>query len=382
MGMTLSRKGKIAVNVAFLAALSVPAVAVALSPGFVPFIGAMLAGGHSTKVETELLRRATPLWTGGADFYNRLLYNLGISPNPAQLMMGEDGYMFLGDANYMAYQQDLHRYDPPAADLDKWVDDLADEERHVADRGGRMFFVVAPSKGSIYFDKLGAVPPGFAATPTLFDRILDRARDRDLSIVDVRRDLIEARKTADTYSKLNSHWTDYGGYVAWQRIAATVGKAMPNLDLAGVNDLASVRTGNFGNEAAGLLSLDEPNAWTYPVRKDAFPTYYRIGADGKRTAVPGDVRTEFENVPVETFSPDAPNPQRVLVVTDSMGAALSPYFTASFRHVKQVVNHVRPPRDPPLDFTREVDGYKPDIVFYVMAERYFALPLRPGGRRL
>ncbi|MDQ0392669.1 alginate O-acetyltransferase AlgX-related protein [Labrys monachus] len=373
------RTGRTILIAAFFAALLVPVFATVLSPGFLPFIRKVLAGDHSMKIETELLRRATPLWKGGADFYNDLLFKLGISPNPDQLMMGRDGYMFLGNAHNKAYDEDLRRYDAPASDLEKWVDDLAGEQKYLSDRGICMFFIVAPSKGTIYFDKLGPVPPGFADTPTLFDRVLAIAEKRGVSILDVRSELIAARETADTYSPLNSHWTDYGGYVAWQKIASIVGGQIPGIRLAGTGGLAGIGRKDYGNEAADLLSLAEPNIWTYPIYKQPFPTYYVVGADGTQTPVPGGRRTEFKSLPVETSSPAAPNPQRVLVITDSMGAALSPYWTASFRHVKQVVNHVRPPKDP-LHFEQTVDDYRPDIVFYVMVERYFAQPLRwkPG----
>jgi hypothetical protein len=365
---------KTIINTVFIGALLIPPAAAILSPQFRTFASAVIANPASIPVQKEALRRATPLWSDGISLYNTALYYIGVSPNPNVMAMGKDGYMFLGNDHVKAYDQVTRRLNPPQSEIEAWVNTFEYERNYLKQRGIPMLFVVAPSTGTVYADKLAHVPAGFAGNPTLFDRVLKLTKERGLPLLDVRADLIEGRKTAETYSKLNSHWSDFGAYVAWQKIAPEIEKIMPGQKLAGVGDKIRVETVNSGNEAEGLLNIHVPNDWTRPVREQPFPNYNVIMSDGAQRSVSGETLTGFLELPRETVSPNATSSLRTLVLTDSMGASLSPYWTASFKELLQVNHHVRLPPEK-LDFEGTVEKFKPDFVFYLMTERYFTVPL-------
>ena len=83
--------------------------------------------------------------------------------------------------------------------------------------------------------------------------------------VDTRKALLKASKKNNVFVKVNSHWTNYGGYVAWQAIAKCLaGDAGPGqgrrpgdqLDQEGRRTTTS--SSCFGVKAG-------KNAWTVPV---------------------------------------------------------------------------------------------------------------------
>jgi len=369
-----TRSIKIGINTAVFLLLLLPPAAAVLSPRFPDFVEAVVKDHNSAGVALEALRRDTPLWSDGIGLYNTALYEIGVSPNPNQLVMGKDGYMFLGNDHSHAYDQVIHRYDPPQQEIEDWVQVLQYERDHLARQGIPMVFVVAPSPGTIYPDKLANVPPGFARQPSVFDRVLTLARERGLPLMDVRNALSEGRKVHDTYAKMNSHWNDYGAWVAWKEVAAEIERIMPGAKMAALQETTPVETIDGFNEGFELLNIRAPHDWVRPVREVNFPDYYIVSPDGTRTLTPGETGTLFRELPRTTHSPNSTSDLRVLLLTDSMGTSMSPYWTASFRDLFQINHHVR--ADPStFNFEKIVSDVKPQLVVYLMTERYFAHPL-------
>ena len=90
--------------------------------------------------------------------------------------------------------------------------------------------VVAPANWDVYPHKLPRGPSGCGAAPVLQTLMREHP---DLPWIDTRSALREAARTNPTYEPLNSHWTPYGGYVAWKAIArclrvTTPGAGSPN----------------------------------------------------------------------------------------------------------------------------------------------------------
>jgi hypothetical protein len=355
--------------------LLIPAIAPVLSPKFRSVLSAIISDPTTQTVQIEGLRRATPLWYGGISLHNTSLYKLGVSPNPNQMVMGKDGYMFLGNDHVHAYDQITHRYNLPQTHIDDWIKVLEYERDYLSARGIPMLFVVAPSTGTIYADKILNLPEGLKKIPTLFDRVLKQVKKKNLPLLDVRAELIEARKTVETYSKLNSHWNDYGAWVAWQKIAPKIEALVPGAKMAGLKDTPDIQTVDAANEASRLVYIETTNAWSQPVRSKKFPDFYVQTEDGQSMPMSGESKIGFLDLPRHTISPNATSDVRALVFTDSMGTSLSPYWTASFKELLQVNHHVRMLGAAKFDFKATVEAFKPKLVLYIMTERYLGVPL-------
>ena len=363
-----------AVVLAFVALLFAPMAAISLSPNFNDELLSQLLNPASRQQAVESLRRSTPLWNDAVSAYNTALYYLKTSNNPSIGVIGENGWVFLGDNFDKSFSQNIRRFVISDQDRDYWTASLGAQVRYLSRRNIPMLFIVAPSTGTIYSDKLPAWTRPLLHGPTSFDRVLEA--DKSLPILDVRPQLKEARARADTYSKFNSHWNDFGAWVAWQSIAAELGRKLPGFQGFGVGHLANVATlDDNASEFRNMLGIDVRNRWNTYVLDEPFPDYFVVNPDGSRVRKPGYAGTDLLEMPRETYSPNATSGLTALVVRDSMGNSLSPFFQASFQHVFQVNHHHASRPSEEVNLIPLVRRIKPDVVIYVMTERYFDFPL-------
>lgn len=368
-------KVKLSINIGMLACLLAPPVASALSPQFPAFVRSVLADRSTYAAELERLRLATPLWSGAIEMYSTALFRLGVSANEGLGVVGKEGWIFLGNIHAKSFDQSTHRQIATSNEVSDFVRVLQLEVDYAARRGIPMLFVVAPSQGTIYPDKFPEVAPGYLARPSTFDMILEAARPLNLPIVDVRPALKAARTTAETYSSQNSHWTGYGGWVAWQEMAKWVAPLFPGIVLSKVSEQPEIEYVDANSEAASMFGVKSPNLWSVVNFDPALPDYQIVKSDGTIQTTPGQTPTGILDLPRLIQNPDASSPYRALVFRDSQGDAVSPYIQASFAETYQVNHHVRAGGLPELNFARDVDTFKPDLIIYVMTERYFFYPL-------
>ncbi len=365
------RKATVAV---FMGALLAPLIAVGFSNHVRETVAVVAGNPGEWQAQSNRLRAATPLWDNAVSAYSTLLYDLGTSSNEGVGVVGRDGWMFLGDVQNANFSQAIGRRQYTQQEIDAWASVVDDQREWLAARGIPMVFAVGPAKWSVYPDQLPAWTDD-VREETIFDQIL--AARPDLGVVDLRPGLREARDTADTYSKLNSHWTDYGAYVGWQGIADAIEQRLPGVD-AHASALESVTTSDDGpNEFDAMMGVRAPNPWTTPELAQPLPDYQVPQGDGTAVTLSGDQVTNLLDLPRTTTNPDAGNDLTVLVLRDSMGDALSPYIQAAFGTTVQVRHNIDSPQEAP-NLAAMVDLVQPDLVLVEMAERHFNSGLPDG----
>lgn len=351
----------------FMLALLAPGLAVGMSGQVRETVSGLAVNPASWPELSNRLRVATPLWNDAVSGYSTLLYRLGTSSNEGFGVMGRDGWMFLGNIQNANFAQALGRRQLSDAELTTWATQLGEESAWLHTRGIPMLFVVGPAKWSVYGDKLPAWTDG-----TLKERPFDQLlrTHPELPLVDVRQPLIDARATADTYSRLNSHWTQYGATIGWQALVPTIDKALGGRVQLPVPKIASVQTIDAANEYQAMMGINVKNPWTVPDLAQPLPAYSIVQADGTLAETDGSQQTGLLDLPKTTKNSAAGNNLTALVLRDSMGDSLSPYLQSSFGTLVQVRHNIDASRDTP-NVEALVDLVKPDIVIYEMAERHF-----------
>ena len=246
--------------------------------------------------------------------------------HPGAAVEGRDGFLFLGD-DYMAnFAQAMGRRYYSREEVQTTVDAEKNRDAWLAKRGIASEFFVVPAKWSIYPDKLPAWTDG-----QVLPHVLDQLVTADAaSFPDLRPALKQARSTADTYSKLNSHWTQYGAYVGFQAIAARLQKDHPEVGQLAVPTLSGTTTVDANNEFAAITGAPGPNNWTQPTFAQPLPSYTVVKPDGSRTTVPGTQLLDITQMPLQTESSAAGNNHRALILADSATTSLSPYLAHAF----------------------------------------------------
>ncbi len=324
-------------------------------------------------------------WTAKSFLYNmdfasrwmaRLLYPLGISTDPKQVIIGRDGWLYLGDQ----YEQTrtVDRQPPSNADLV-----LAQEigraaeawDVYLASKGVKLFRVmIGPNKGSVYPEYL----PVWAkpSSPNATDALL--AGTGTTYYVDLRGALTAAKSSQQEplYYKTDTHWNQLGAGVAFRAFSQQISLSAPDIkwpspkiykinrvDLRSGGDLANfIRLTPYLSEHDPMLDSSILHLET---RQSDFDTK-QILYQGNNQPVSSPSK------PILVQSAGALNKKRVLWLRDSFGTALSQLMAVTFSEVLQL--HWGEAIKPEGRFVQLVEDWKPDYVFFTVVERASRAP--------
>ncbi len=337
-----------------------PAVNWVLSAGTIPF--------------TDLRQLYSLKWP--QRHLNRWLYRQGISADAGQVLVGRDGWLFLGDdyTPVLNNTQGITGVEVSAAAIAGSIQELKDRQRWLTDKGIMALLVIAPNKKSIYSENL---PAGTAAPePDGTDDFVTAARVAGLNLLDLRARLLAAKTASEpTYYKTDRHWNNLGAYLAYRDTMAALN------DIYGARMQADAPLSRRwimrgGGDLAQLLKIDtlldpdtDRDVKLSFTATDAILCLQKLSADKlaprgacEKTTNRG-VRVARQ--PLASFNPQALNRMNVLWVRDSFGEANSMLYQQTFSRLWQV--HYK--QFATLDWRAVVTKLKPDLVIYQVAER-------------
>lgn len=165
----------------------------------------------------------------------------GVSIDPGRVVIGRDGWLFLGDDFESTVTVDRRSAEPADEALGLKVGAAAAAWKgYLADRGVRSYtIIVGPNKGTIYPEHL---PDWMRGTPPgVMDAFLAGAGP---AYVDVRQALLDAKDNfaAPLYYRTDTHWNLLGAGVAFQRLAAEMARSAPDIIWPGPEMFTQVAT--------------------------------------------------------------------------------------------------------------------------------------------
>lgn len=304
------------------------------------------------------------------------LYKAGVSLDPDRVVVGKEGWLFLGD-RYESIVRHT-RGIPTASTRPKRTREIAGNLRANQDwikaRATDTLFVIAPNKYSIYPE----YRPAWMERPetSFTDQFVAEAEARGVQLLDLRPVLLEA-KTPDIplYYKLDSHWNLYGAYLGYRAM-------IRRLDLAAEFDIEAVARASIekrptgGGGTAKLLKLNPllpaGSDWEVDVALDGPPQTITVQSLDRDTMLPtGEAwtgpnrRLAVGRGPYHLVNDTARNDLRVLWLRDSFGNYNSHYIHATFGEIWAV--HLGDCYGAALE--RFIRRAKPDLVLYQVVER-------------
>lgn len=290
------------------------------------------------------------------------------------VVTGRDGWAFYNDQIEENFSQAVGRRFLTVSEVAAWHDYFAHLEAGLADQGIELSIQISPSATSVYPEKLPEWTDGIVGSTPL-DQFL--AASPDLPIVDFRHDLREAAGSNAVYTPVNSHWTDWGGYVGWRTYAACHAVSQPNDAPLWVPEVDGVQTTRIYNEYAPYGIPDAEPAWTVPVFAEPFSEVELTAADGSVTTTDGLTQVDLSKLPASTRTEDAHSDLKALILRDSMGNALTPFWGQAFSETRQIQHRYDDWSNPP-NYRALVEQYQPDVVVVQLAERHLVNPPAPG----
>lgn len=284
-------------------------------------------------------------------------------------IQGQDDMVFWSDLQALNMSQAVGRRVLSQAELDTWASFIGTLESDLDEQGIELYVTIAPAKWDVYPELLPEWMQAIRGSGP-FDQLL--ALHPELPWVDVRGALREAKGTAAVFPDTNSHWTDYGAAVAWQQMATCMADSSPDLAALTpptiVDTVAQDPSNEF--EPYGVPASDD---FVGPVLAEPLGPVDVTAADGTTTTYDGAQNVGFDPLPATTANPAAQLDMTALVLRDSMGTALAPYWQDAFAETVQVRHNVDAPTTIP-DIGALVDEHQPQVVILEIAERHLTFP--------
>lgn len=302
------------------------------------------------------------------NFRNLLIYahNLlrtrlfSVSPLDS-VLLGRDGWLFYARESHTVDEMDYYRAVKPFSpgELEHWRLTLEERRRLLEQQGIRHLLVIAPNKSTIYPEKLPARihPP---QRPNRLDQLLDYLKTRSpVSVLDLRPALLKAKNNREgfhIYHKTDSHWNDYGAYIASTEILNHFSPQRSNTRPLPLQRFCIVPRNRVGGDLAILLYMQKREFREERIGFHPTPPFH---------ARPAPLNPHIPANPafVATESPSATLP-RAILVHDSFAEALKPWLADHFSRLVSI-------HDWNMGFYPNViAAEKPAIVIDEMAERF------------
>lgn len=285
-------------------------------------------------------------------------------------VVGTDGYVDWNDEIDMNLSQAVGRRVLSKAEAKAWADYFSSIQAKLAAMGIPFYALVGPSKWQVYPENLPEWAQKIRGSSPL-DQILSGYPD--LPIIDVRGDLRAASADNPVYSRVNSHWTDYGALVGWDAVTRCLNTVSPQLGPFTAPTVTSVTVGPDLSEFATYGVTNPVPDWTIPVYAKPLSPVAVTKGDGLTKVVDGSTRSGFTDLPLSTATVGAQSDKSLLLVRDSMSDSLSVPVQQSFAQTWQVRNGFDTPGKA-ANIVNLANQLHPSVVILEFAERYLNSP--------
>ncbi|MCU0762308.1 MAG: hypothetical protein MUF76_04820 [Hydrogenophaga sp.] len=305
--------------------------------------------------------------------WNALTWRTGLSTDPQKVIVGRDGWLFMGDryANNLSAQR-LGAGSNDAELAAGIGNNLLAWESWLRTQGVQAFVLqIGPDKHRVHPEYL----PGWASlgkAPRV--ELLTRGPARRL-ISDPAAALQQAAAKGQPmpYYKTDSHWNLWGAAIAMRDLRQTLHTYGVSLQTALPDPPQVDRVDRReGGDLSAFLRIQHQVEEFEPLP---------LGLEHPRG--PSDIRDLATNAPVapaphgqlqhprltlQVVTPSAANPLKVLWLRDSFGSALAPFFAADFRETIQIHWSYGLNRNA-MQLVNLVHTHRPDVVVLTLVER-------------
>ena len=276
----------------------------------------------------------------------------------ASVLIGRDGWLFYAGENVL----DDCRCTRPftAAELDKWKSVLVARREWLEARGIRYIVMVAPNKHTIYPEFLPRSVNRVGSRSRL-DQLIEHVSGPDgVDIVDVRDALRRGKGHRRTYHQTDTHWNDYGAWLAYGRLLTSLQPSFPQLSPCGLDSFQIVHRERARNDLAAMLDsplADREQSILFVPKRPHRALLPKFGAAPEATVACTSTCVEAEL-------------GSAVVLHDSFFVAVAPFLSEHFKRVDYVWT---------TDFPAYlIERARPQVVIHQFVERKLMKP-PPAG---
>jgi hypothetical protein len=280
----------------------------------------------------------------------------GISPTP-KVILGKQSWLYMGresdKIDVAAYFRQLKSFSKE--ELEQWKSLLQKRQKWLAKRNILYLFIPVPNKSTIYpeFMPDHIQPMG---SQSLLDQLVGYLKTHStVPVLDLRDALVAAKKVHPVYSKTDTHWNDFGAYIAYREIIGYISSRFKEVMPIPLSRFKIIPKNRSGGDLAIMLSLHKEVMREDMVFLTAHPSLTAAGIGMKNIS---------KYIKQGTTECTEGAPLKLLMVHDSFYKKLKPYLSEQFVKVHYIW-------DWKMNFYSNIIlREKPMIVIDQMAERF------------
>ncbi len=286
---------------------------------------------------------------------NLSLFN--ISPIPNEVLIGNDGWLFLAGNEIDSYTG-LNNF--RQTELDSFKVELEYRKNYLMKRGCKYYFLIAPVKANIYTDKLPKTKYKFQKNgwgEQLIEYLNNTSTAKPINIYSLLR---QQKDNEALYYQLDNHWTQLGAFYAANEVFESMHADFPSITKNNLSDYyikkSEIKNGNIiqmlsnvGDYTDTHFELNPKSGFTaknvapygYPVIKGfAYPWDYEVDKEKADTRLP-----------------------KIVIISDSYGTAIFPFIAEKFRRSVKIFDAWQYKLNEDI-----IENEKPDIVLTIVLE--------------
>ena len=268
-----------------------------------------------------------------------------------KVLVGDDGWLvYTAEGDLDVYQKSASFTEESLAQFQANLDSLSST---YAERGITLIVVIVPSKNTIYPERVPAQIPQIGSQSKLDQVAAYLSTHGETQILDLRPALLQAKTEREIYLATDTHWNDYGAYLAYSLLMERLSETHPNLSPRPLSDFAEQALEPEPLDLAnviGVTSLTESKLRLAP-KFDLATSYKTINLGGRKLLF--------------SYNPDETLPNLV-IYHDSYFFNVNPMLGEHFHHGMFIQNF----SGGGIWNLSWVDEQKPDVVVIEFAERY------------
>ena len=284
-----------------------------------------------------------------------------ISPKPKLVLFGKNGFMFYNDKSKGIYDSYSNTNLLREQKLDSVYKKQVEIKKKLAEKNIEYIVGFFPNKHTIYKDDLSfTMKMQIKNDTTLADQLVSYFKSKQFPLVDVREELMTAKKREQLYYKFDTHWNDYGAYIGYKAICdQTYNKLkLPPFDTSNFNiDYIQRKSGDLTN----MIGIDKMKSYF-----DESPRFSLKNENKGYKILNND---GYPRGTIITQNNNCDNQTTVLIFRDSFTKALIQFLSLHFHKVVYIEStSIKKLVDMNL-----VEKVKPVIVMLLYLERRLTL---------
>ncbi len=291
--------------------------------------------------------------------FHKIKFNIfNIPPDRNDLVMGNDGWYFLGGLDKRIYEG---RENFSNEELESFKNLWNERLSYLNTKNIKTYWLICPTKYQVYSDKL---PNNVRKSPTenrttILSKYLLK-NSPEIEIINPITFLSSKKSLGPLYFKLDNHWNNRAGFEISQLLLSVMQQDfsdLPEQNTSGYTWKETIKTDGIHKAALGISNLyesvpiiDKRTEFALPVKKYGFEP-------PKEFAYPWKYETRFQNKSKGKY--------RILVIRDSFADAIEPFLKEAFEESVFIFDNWK------YELNKEIiETVKPDIVLYITLETH------------